>query len=296
MRSIVLTVTAAGMALVACSDPPPPPPATPPPPPAAIEPDPATRMVVLEKKGKVEQRRDEAWRELAIGDNLETNDAIRTEAGGSVALQVGDSARVVVEENSEATVREITKTVANFKLQRGLLTADVKNDSFTMRVEAKDTDTVAVGRKGSFTVFTDGHGAVAVASTAGGVKLTTSSGDLDLAAGERANVSASGRSAKVAIPKSVFLKVAWPEARASRATKMTVRGKVEVGTKISIPGARVNVKADGSFVAHVPLKTGANDLTVVARDMLGRETRDARTIDVRRTAPNAEVEADELWE
>jgi len=242
----------------------------------------------------VEIRHGEEWRVASPGQVLTLDDAVRTTDNGSAVLTVGD-ASVELGAGSEVSIRELTAELAKLQLEHGRLAADMPDDAMTLKVQSAGSSAVAEGKGGKFAVFNDGRGLVAVAPTAGEVKLSSKGGDMLLAAGERASVVDDGAPRKDAIPRAVLLKVSWPQGKLPRPREVVVRGKVETSTTVTINGTAVAVARDGGFKTTVRVSRGRNPVSVVAVSLKKKTANKAGTIDVSLGPPKAEADTDDIW-
>jgi hypothetical protein len=250
---------------------------------------PAVQALLATARGEVEVKRGGRWTPLGAGGRLDRDDVIRTAAGATATVSMGEDIEVRLQGSSEVSLRELTATASRVRLERGRLGASVASDKVVLKVESSASSAVAEARRGRFAVFTDGKGLVAVTATAGEVKLRSSGGDAVLGAGERALVVKDEAPRREAVPASVFLKVKWPEA-APNAKQVVVRGRADVGAAVAINGQPAEVAPDGTFTATVAVARGRNDLEVVAVDLGGRSASARGAVQVQRTAPRIEVE------
>ena len=273
--------------------PPPPPAPSKPPPPPAVAPSSGPSIALLSTEGNVQTLRNGKWTKAKEGE-LGQDDALRTDGKGSATVAIGDS-QIVLEQDSQVTVKESADKVADLQLEKGRVSAELVDDDVTVRIRAAGSDAVAEAQKGSFSVFSDGHGLVAVASKTGEVKLSGHGGDVVLGAGEQGQVVGSNRPEKKKLRKAILLSVVWPGKNQTKARTTTIRGKSEVGTLVTVNGEIVPVGADGEFSASVPLDEGKNAFSVTARDLLGREKTETRKINVASDTLNAKAKTDDLW-
>lgn len=268
-------------------------PAAPVKPTVAPEPAPGPTIALLSTKGNVQTLRDGTWKKAAVGE-LSADQAVRTKGKGSATVAIGAS-KVVVEQNSQVTVKNSADKVADLQLEKGRVRADLVDEDVTLRIRAAGSDAVAEAKKGSFSVFNDGRGLVAVASRTSEVKLSSNGGDLVLGAGEQGQVVASSQPEKKKRRKAILLSVVWPDKKQGKKRRTTIRGKSAVGSEVTVNGQVVAVDADGAFSASVPLSQGRNPVSVTARDLFGREKTRTRKLDVERSPPKVEADTDNLW-
>jgi hypothetical protein len=262
---------------------------------AASKVQPELEATLTNTSGTVEVRRDGSWLPAAQGEALAYDDSIRTAGGATAGLKLGDIS-VVLEQRSEVTVREMSDEVKNLRLDKGILAAKVQGGGKEkLRVRAAGSSAVAEAAEGSFTVFNDGKGLVAVAPSSGTVQLTSSGGDQLLAAGERGVVTDDKAPKVDKVPQTVLLNVNWPEDDLARPRDVVVTGKVEATTRVEINGVSVPVSRDGSFEAPVSVKRGKNPVSIVARDLSGTTRTSNNSIAVSQKAPKAHADTKNLW-
>jgi hypothetical protein len=282
----------AALAVVACSGPKRPPQADAAPAPAtqaaASQPAPTTAREVT---GTVEVRRAQGWVPLKAGEQLGKDDAIRTAPGSVATVAVGDDIEFQVQASSEVTLRDLTATASRVRLERGRVGASVTG-KVVLRVESAHSTAVAEARRGKFAVYTDGKGLVAVAATAGEVRLSSSGGDALLAAGEQGRVVGDGAPTREPVPASVYLKVRWPEPAPGEKV-LVVRGAAEVGAVVDVNGTPAPVGADGTFTASVPAGGARTKLHVTAVDLGGRSAHASATVGAVSRPPSVKVEKPE---
>ena len=233
---------------------------------------------VIGVTGPAERRRAGRWEPATVGDRLGPDDAIRTNEGGRALLGAGPSIKVQVESESEVSVPVISRHVAQVRLEKGRIGADVDDEDRALEVHSAGSTAVARAKKGRFSLFNDGKGLVAVATQRGEVALRSVKGERLVPEGSQARVVADGLPRVDKIPSSVFLKVAWPKHRRTRRQETEIRGKVDPGTRVRINETVAAVQADGTFSAKVPLEGGKNKIRVAATDLLGRQASEATTL------------------
>jgi len=241
-------------------------------------------------QGDVQVRRGPAqpWGPVQLPLSLGFDDSVRTGVGGSASLKVGRDGTIHVRERTEVSVRQLLADRARFRLERGRIGATP--GQIAIAVESSGSGAVAEATTGSFAVFTDGRGLVAVVAEAGEVKLTSNGGDTVLAAGEGARVVGNAAPVREAVPRSVLLKVAWPDQKVTRETNVTLHGEADPGAVVSVNGLETAVGSDGRFVAVVPLLRGKNKVSVTSMDRFGRIADAEETVRVERRAPPVHAE------
>jgi hypothetical protein len=268
------------------------------PPPAAVAPaaEPAARLEVSRADGGATLLRGGAAREpLRAGAALRPDDVIETAEGASVVLAAGESYQVVLDGAARFAVKEIAAEVSRFRVDDGLVTATVRDDPRrAFVVEA-----------GGAVARTRG-GALGVANVGGRVTVGVTAGETDLESGGRIVTLRQGQassaepgqapSAPVALPRSLLLKVDWPEARETNRRKLVVQGQATPGAVLTIGGQRVRVGPDGRFSQTIWLREGAQALDAVARDVAGRRERSrGPTVVLDTRAPDPQFDTNALW-
>jgi hypothetical protein len=265
--------------------------APPPPPPSApagaavVEQPAAVELTAVQ--GEVEVRRGAGgeWTAARVPLSLGLDDSIRTPAGGAATLRVGQDGSIEVRERTELSVRQLLVNRARFRVERGRVRATPGPSRVAVALESSGSSAVAESSTGSFAVFNDGKGLVAVVAEAGEVKLTSAGGDTVLAAGQGARVLGAAAPATEAVPRSVLLKVAWPEEKLTRQAAVTLRGEADPGALVSVNGKEMQVGPDGRFETEVPLAAGANPIAVRSLDRFGRTADESETLQVDRRPP-----------
>jgi hypothetical protein len=241
-------------------------------------------------QGDVQVRRSSSgpWGPPQLPVSLGFDDSVRTGVGGAARLKVGREGTIEVRERTEVSVRQLLANRARFRLERGRIGATPGGTA--LAIESSGSSAVAEATTGSFAVYNDGRGLVAVVADAGEVKLTTNGGDTVLAAGQGARIVGNSAPVPEAVPRSVLLKVVWPEEKVTRAVNVTLRGEADPGAVVSLNGVKTVVDADGHFEAEVPLAPGSNHVSVSTIDRFGRTAAQTETVRVDRRAPPLKAE------
>jgi glucodextranase-like protein len=236
-------------------------------------------------QGDVQVRRTSRgpWGPAQLPLSLGFDDSVRTGVGGAATLKIGRDGAIEVRERTEVSVRQLLADRARFRLERGRIGA--RPGGTAVAVESSGSSAVAEATTGSFAVFNDGKGLVAVVADAGEVKLTAKGGDTVLAAGQGVRVLGNSAPVREAVPRSVLLKVAWPEEKVTRAINVTLRGEADPGAAVAVNGVEARVGADGRFEAELPLAPGTNHVSVTSTDRFGRTAAEQETLRVERRAP-----------
>lgn len=235
---------------------------------------------------------------LREGESLSEGSHVATGVGSAVTLSVQEGENLHLSEDSEVVINKVTNEGVNFELRKGQVEANVKQfRARSMRVGIAGNPVAVQTQQGTFTVFTDGHGRFDAAAVAGQVSLVNpDASEIRIPIGEHRAVSEEGEQVLGgAIPRSVLLKVNWPDDVVRRQKVMDVTGKAAPGAVVKVEGKPVRPDSDGSFSTQVILKEGANRVKVEAFG-LGEpalETSPAITVDSR--PPTVSTHTDELW-
>lgn len=236
---------------------------------------PIESVEVVAVEGDVQRAdRTGAWTDLAVGQRLDVEEAVRTKQDSQVKLRVGAESTIEVAENAEVRVREVSESVQRFGLVRGRISADHKGDGRrVLRVENEDGTAVAeVRQDGRFSVLSTGA-TVAVATETGSVDLTAAGETVAVAAGTQSVVRGGAPSRPTAIPVDVLLRVVDPGCRTQREAQITISGRTSPGSSVQVNSVPAEVHDDGRFAARVPLVPGRNRIVVVTEDVMGRVKR-----------------------
>jgi hypothetical protein len=239
---------------------------------ARVEPPPPPVRIV-DVLGRVERRtKDQPWALAHKGETLGIEDALRTGKRGSADLQIGDRSKVTVTRSTEVTVKEITKTLHRFRLERGRLSVDYQRDgSRVLRIESS-SEAIAQTQEGRFSVLRTPK-AISVATETGVVDLSAHGRTVKVQPGEQATAQDGAQpSPAMAIPKRVLMRIAGvgraPEKVEQRFTD--VKGETQPGNLVFVRGRAVPVDEKGRFVLRVPLAPGENKVHVEIEDPKGR--------------------------
>jgi hypothetical protein len=233
---------------------------------------------------------------LVEGAALQAEDVIESDEGGEVVLGAGESFQVLVQGTTRFAVKELTHELSRFRLEEGILSAKVRDDpARTVEVEHRSGAQLRT-RGGAMTMAASG------ATVTGGVTEGTaefeSGGRLVvLGAGQGSSATAGGPPSPPArLPRSLLLKVEWPEGKPTNRRRIVVRGQTTPGAVLTLGGRTVVVGKDGRFSHEVVLREGAQRLEAVARDVAGRTQRnDGPTVVLDTRAPDATFDTRSLW-
>lgn len=235
--------------------------------------------VVVTAQGAVERAHSGgAWVNLAVGDKLRADDAVRTGRGASAGLRIGGKSELAVAESTQLSIRELTREVHRLKLDKGRIKVDYQPDgSRVLRIESAGAGGVAETTSARFSVLSTGT-TVAVATESGSVDLRAAGTTVKVTAGKESTAREGEVPAAPAdVPVQLLLKVAAAAGSASAALCARVEGVAAPGTQVLVDGVPAEVGRDGRF--QVPVLRDPKqkrEVLVAMRDVSGREER--RTI------------------
>ena len=145
--------------------------------------------VVLSVAGSVERARGSGpWSRLVPGEHLKADESIRTGKTGRTNLRIGDKSTLAVTESTQVTIRELTRAVHRFRLERGRLAVDYKPDGErVLKIESESSGAVAETRGARFSILSTGS-TIAVATETGSVNLRAAQREVEVHAGQIAAV------------------------------------------------------------------------------------------------------------
>lgn len=269
-------------------------PAVAPPPPSPPAPEPV-RLAVGRAEGVVSIVRAGASAAAQAGDLLLADDVIVTAPGARVAL-AGGGYEVVLEEGGRFGVEEIAAELSRFRLEAGLVSAQVAPGAGSALEIASGADAVTRTRGGELSVARSGEvTAVAVAS---GEAEVASAGRTVVLRGGQQSLARAGQppTAPQRIPASLLLKVSWPDQLLTNQRRMVVRGRTAPGALVVLGGERVLVGPDGRFTQVVVLAEGRQHLSARAQAVGGlRAVSQGPPIVLDTRAPDAQFDTRDLW-
>lgn len=213
------------------------------------------------------------WRGVSVGQTLGPDAVLRTKQGRAV-LGIGPGVAVSVSPASQFRLRELSTRLSRVRLEGGHVTASVDGAAGSELVlQVLGSDAEARTRDGEVAVLHAANGRVTVASSRGQTQVTSAGSAVVVSEGQQSEVTP-GRPppAPVAIPGKVFIKLSQGQARKLSQRSTLVEGETTPGALVSINGVEA-VTSGGRFSVTVPLREGDNDLEIVARDVLGRQSR-----------------------
>ena len=233
--------------------------------------------VVLTVAGSVERARGSGpWSRLVPGERLKADESIRTGKSGRTDLRIGDRSTLAVTESTQVTIRELTRAVHRFRLERGRLAVDYKPDGERiLKIESESSGAVAETHGARFSVLSTGS-TIAVATETGSVNLRAAQREVEVREGQTAAVrqgeapSAAEPIASVPIP--LLLKVAAAISSENEQLCARVTGTAQTGAEVLVDGVPADVDREGRFSVAVPRRPpDKNEVLVAMRDAAGRE-------------------------
>lgn len=240
------------------------------------------------------------WRPLRAGEELRVGTNVRTMAGGRAELRYGSDIKIKVFPNTSFDLAPGEARNKRLTLREGLLVADVPEASGDkgVAIGTAGSDAVARSKQGRLHVLADGRGGLQAAVSRGEASVSGAGKAVTLRQGTQTRVAPDAPpEAPKAIPKSLFLKVRWPETE-TRARRQTVRGQTVPGARVRVGNRVLMADETGRFEAAVELSEGANRIPISTLDVLGRQKRAASPpIEVDTRPPEHQVETGpELWQ
>jgi glucodextranase-like protein/FecR-like protein len=249
-------------------------------------------VLVVSTEGLVERMSlEKEWQLVSVGDRLNMDDSIKTANKASARLRIDEKSEIDLSERSELKVREISDTVHRFKLLRGKIGVDYDAASArVLKIEDAKSEAVAESMAGKFTVL-NSDGVISVATTVGEVELKAKKKSVVIKAGEMSRVVPGKKPEPTKlIPVSVMLRVAKPKKQVQRDRFTVVRGRTDVGARVSVNDISASVDHKGRFMARVKLRAGRNRLIVRTSDVAGNiKKRDLGIVIVDANAPIKDI-------
>ena len=233
--------------------------------------------VVLSVAGSAERARGSGpWSRLLPGEHLKADESIRTGKNGRTDLRIGDKSTLAVTESTQVTIRELTRAVHRFRLERGRLAVDYKPDGErVLKIESESGGAVAETRGARFSVLSTGS-TIAVATETGSVNLRAAEREVEIREGQTASVrrgEAPGPAERIApVPIPLLLKVAAAIPNENEQLCARVTGTAQTGAEVLMDGVPADVDRKGRFSMTVPRKPAdKTEVLVAMRDAAGRE-------------------------
>ena len=228
-----------------------------------------TSLTVATVEGIVARDRAGVRLPMLAGDTIGANDRIRAGAGGRAVLDAGEGTRMVLDAGADVQVVSVASDEVHVALEGGRLRATVRAEGARVAVGA-GADTFSL-RDADATLARDGD-VVAVEVERGAVEATAAGRSVRASAGERLVVTAS--EAEVDAANEELLLTLAESPSMTRALDLEVRGRTFARARVRVgqTGTWTEGRADpsGRFALRVPLREGANAITVESVDVLGR--------------------------
>lgn len=264
---------------------------------ASVEAPPAPEPVVeqtarvTQLAGNVEvyHPKEGRWRELDAKETLGEDAVLRT-TNGQVSLSLGENIEVEVGANSQFRIKELTTQLSKVDLEQGLVTANVSSHNREeLSVGVLGSEVEARASDGKFSVLRDQQGQVTVAGHRGNVTVGAHGTKVTVEGGQQSTVApGEAPSTPIQIPGSLIIKLTKGHARKLRYRSTVIEGETSPGAIVVVNGVEART-VNGRFSATVPLNEGSNTVTVVSRDVLGREAKQVvRGLEVDSQPPRAE--------
>jgi hypothetical protein len=255
----------------------------------AKPPEQPARVTHLAGNVEVYHPKEGRWRELKA-DELLGEDAVLRTTNGELTLGIGPSIEVEVGSNSQFRIKELTAQLSKVDLEQGLVTANVSSHGQAeLAVGVLGSEVEARASDGKFSVLRDQQGQVTVAGHRGHVSVDSHGTKVTVESGQQSTVApGAAPTPPIQIPGSLIVKLTRGHVRKLRYRSTVVEGETSPGAIVVVNGVETRT-VNGRFSAMVPLNEGTNTVTVVSRDVLGREaTQVVRGIEVDSRPPAAE--------
>lgn len=229
------------------------------------------------------------WEPVHATDLLSTDAILRTK-DHPVLLAIGDRILVTVSPGSQFRLGELSEELSNVSLEGGRLSASVAGGGRSeLLVQVRGTSAEARTAEGDFAVLRSEAGQVTVAGTRGKIRVAAEGRSVELADGEQSVVAPKrAPSTPTKIPGKLLLKLRHGQMRKLKQRSTLVAGEVAPGSVVAVNGVDVPTN-DGRFSVQVPLREGMNEVTIAARDALGRDVkRVLRGIEVDTSPPKVD--------
>lgn len=229
-------------------------------------------MEVLSVRGDVSVVGASGEQKLAAGGQVLPGESVKTGHDGEAVMRGEGSSTITVTEHSSVEVEGVLDGVARLRLDEGRLLGDVSGDGTAIRITGGKESASVLTRDGRTAVAIDASGDLSVATLRGTAALTHGGTTQEVPEGQVALVSG-GKVAVGALPKSVLLKVAWPEeGRTLREKKQTVTVESGKATNVRVNDRVIAIGPDGKGTMEVELQEGENKIKVEAADVAGNKT------------------------
>lgn len=228
-------------------------------------------MEVLSVRGDVSVIGAAGEQKLAAGGQVLPGESVKTGHDGEAVMRGEGSSTITVTEHSSVGVEGVLDGVARLRLDEGRVLGDVTGTGSAIRITGGKESASVLTRDGRTAVAVDASGDFSVATLRGTASLTHGGTTQEVPEGQVALVSG-GKVAVGALPKSVLLKVAWPDAGRTSEKKQTVTVDSGKSTIVRVNDRAIVIGPDGKGTMEVQLQEGENKIKVEASDVAGNRT------------------------
>mgnify|MGYP002634004953 CR=1 FL=1 len=251
-----------------------------------------THVVVLEQSGVVElTAANGVLRPLSPGERLAPQDTVRVGSGATAVLGIGEGSSLRLEAATSLRLVGVSKDSVQVELEGGRVQARIKARGPGLQVGSGDR--LVLARDADFRAGVDATGTLAVEAERGTVDTEGIPGVDSLTAGTGLIAPRQGDAVQTALTEAMLLEVDWPQSPSATAVGL-LEGSTSPYARVRVAGKEVLADVSGHFAVRIPLEKGANDLTVEARDALGRLQVVDRTV-LRPAAPPPIGQAEVRW-
>ncbi len=211
------------------------------------------------------------WKAVDRGAPIDPGADLRTAQGASAALAWGDGVRVQLEPNSQLQLAGAEPEALRFVVGEGLFFADVSGGK-RVQFQSKNGQAVAETTDGALYLAGNDKGELQAAVERGEATLTANGATVVLKPGF-VSIAKSGErpTAPTELPRTLLLKMRWPEGATSKARQRVV-GEATPGARLRIGDQIIWVADSGKVDAIVELKEGDNHLAAELVDVAGRRS------------------------
>ena len=267
---------------------------------AAVVPGPDLAALIESATGTVEVRGNGSdWTLAQAGSRVAAGGDVGAQKGARAALAYGDAVRIEISDDAEVKVAELNDKLARLVVGRGFVFADVREGAGRrLQLTSQDGKAVAETAGGAMTVASEADGKFRAAVARGEGTLTAQGKSVALTPGFFSVVAKGERpSEPTKVPRTLLLKVKWPDAQTTAKRRQAVSGTAMPGTRVRVGDAQLWADEKGRFETIVNLREGKNRIRVQAVDIVGRAREDASpAIELDTTLPKPAIETSpDMW-
>ncbi|MFH1811781.1 MAG: hypothetical protein ABIJ09_23785 [Pseudomonadota bacterium] len=240
-------------------------------------------ITFISMDGPVERKTGSTpWAAIMGKERVEPGDMLRVTEGGKAELQFGANSVLTLRQGSQLSVRHQEISTTHFVLQSGQIEITSLTQEKKVIVSGpRGMEMRAENARTEVFVFGAIFGAV---NNAGRVELRSGKRALDVPEG-MAGWAVAG---KPPLPPRVFtgdpeLEVTQPRGSEVKTASIVFKGSAHPLAQVQVNGRPVKLRADGGFVARVPLDEGDNNIEVTA-SLLGGEPKTVELPTITRVA------------